>query len=139
MQASATLPNATQPLRVLVADDNHDLADTLGLLLGLTIGCEVEVVYDGAQALAQACAIRPDAAIFDLEMPEIGGLDAATGVKNAFPDNPPYLIAMSGNPEALDDAAPSRLAMFDRAFCKPVNFDHLVAALTEIEAGRKGH
>src|SRR5690606_27654520 len=39
--------------RVLIADDNHDMADSLGLFLRL-LGHEVEVVYGGAEAV-DAC------------------------------------------------------------------------------------
>lgn len=128
MQMSSE-PSLSSVYRVLVADDNHDLADTLGLLLGLAMDCEVEVVYDGEQALEHALASRPDAAIFDLEMPKIDGLHAASGVRRAFADNPPLLIAMSGNPDTLQRSG--QTATFDRAFCKPFNFEHLVTVLQQ--------
>ncbi|RZL09336.1 MAG: response regulator [Rubrivivax sp.] len=123
--------------RVLVADDNHDLADTLGLLLGLAMDCEVEVVYDGQQALDHALASRPDAAIFDLEMPKIDGLHAAHDVRRAFADNPPFMIAMSGNPDTLQRTG--QTLTFDRAFCKPFDFEHLVAALQQRGAPLQDH
>lgn len=123
--------------RVLVADDNHDLADTLGLLLGLAMDCEVEVVYDGQQALEHALASRPDAAIFDLEMPKLGGLHAAHDVKRAFADNPPFMIAMSGNPDTLQRTG--QATTFDRAFCKPFDFEHLVTALQQRGAPLQDH
>lgn len=138
MQMSTSRPSgASAVFRVLVADDNHDLADTLGMLLGLTMNCEVEVVYDGAEALQHALALRPDAAIFDIEMPKVGGFDAANEVKHAFPDNPPFMIAMSGNPETFQTLIPGQAHTFDRAFCKPFDFDHLVDVLTQAGVPRQ--
>jgi hypothetical protein len=42
--------------RVLVVDDNHDAADSLGMLLQF-LGADVEVVHDGARR-SSACAVQ---------------------------------------------------------------------------------
>ena len=57
--------------RVRVVDDNHDAADSLGLLLRLE-DHDVRVVHDGAPALEQAARQAPQVVLLDLGMP---GLD----------------------------------------------------------------
>ena len=52
-------------LRVLIADDNRDAAESLGVLLNLG-GDEVMVVEDGSAAVQAARDWRPDLAVLDL-------------------------------------------------------------------------
>ena len=57
---------------MLVADDNVDAAESLGVLLRLT-GHEVTVVHDGEAAVAAARAQHPEVAVLDLGMPGLDG------------------------------------------------------------------
>src|SRR5688572_27221725 len=59
-------------MRVLVADDNRDAADTLLLLLEVW-GHEVRVAYDGLSALTISRYFKPDAALLDIHMPGMNG------------------------------------------------------------------
>src|SRR5690606_38347251 len=60
--------------RLLVVDDNHDAAASLGLLLR-SLGAEVRVVHDGNAALFAFRNRKPDAAIIDLGMPVMDGYE----------------------------------------------------------------
>jgi signal transduction histidine kinase len=57
--------------RVLIADDNADMRDYLGRLLGMR--WQVEVVADGAAALRAARETRPDLVLSDVMMPHLDG------------------------------------------------------------------
>ena len=59
---------AASGLRVLVADDNADIADSLSQLLRLA-GHEVRVASSGAEAFEIAEAFQPDAMLVDIAMP----------------------------------------------------------------------
>jgi signal transduction histidine kinase len=59
--------------RVLVADDNADMREYIGRLLGDR--WTVEAVRDGAAALASAQAHRPDVVVADVMMPELDGFE----------------------------------------------------------------
>ena len=59
-------------LRVLIADDNVDAAESLAELLE-DLGYETRVANDGEAALAAAAASRLDIAFLDLGMPKLGG------------------------------------------------------------------
>jgi CheY-like chemotaxis protein len=65
-----------RPLRVLIADDNRDSAESLGMLLEIS-GHEVFIVHDGLEALAMAADKRPDAALLDIGMPGMDGYEVA--------------------------------------------------------------
>lgn len=117
-------------LRVLCVDDNHDIADTLGVLLEL-VGYQARVCYDGPSALTAADEFRPDAAILDLMMPgmdgvELGRLLRARPWARALP-----LVAVTATG---DDEARRRTAEagFDLHLTKPVEPDRLANVLADI-------
>lgn len=82
-------------LRVLVADDNHDAADTLSMVLTMD-GYEVQTVYGGRAAVSMAETFRPDVALLDIGMPEMDGYAAATAIRQQRGGVDAYLIAVTG-------------------------------------------
>jgi len=60
--------------RVLVIEDNRDLADLVSLHLG-DLGCEVRLAADGMAGFKQAQSSHFDAIILDLMLPGLGGLE----------------------------------------------------------------
>ena len=63
-------------LRVLVVDDHHDGAETLGILLD-QLGCEVRLTHSGREAIEDAPAFEPELVILDLNMPGMDGYQTA--------------------------------------------------------------
>jgi DNA-binding LytR/AlgR family response regulator len=47
-------------------------------------------VGDGASAVAQALALKPDVLFFDIRMPGLSGLDAAAELADEWPREPPF-------------------------------------------------
>jgi CheY-like chemotaxis protein len=87
---------------ILVVDDETDSADLLGTILEMFLPqAVVQVVYGGHAALEAAQQRRPDAAVLDLEMPELDGEKLAMALRTSFPDAAPLLIALSGNVSRL--------------------------------------
>ena len=60
--------------RILVVDDDRDIARFIELNLNLE-GFEVEVAYDGAEALEKATAHPPDLILLDVMMPVVDGVE----------------------------------------------------------------
>jgi CheY-like chemotaxis protein len=85
---------------VVVADDNHDAADTSAMLLE-TFGYRVHVAYDGARALQLIRTTAPRAAVLDLRMPALDGYEVARHVRRDGL-NEVRLIAMSGLCQPVD-------------------------------------
>jgi putative two-component system response regulator len=66
--------------RVVVADDEQPVAELLRRIL-VKEGYDVEVVYDGAAALAAVPRVRPHLVLLDVNMPEMNGIDVCRRLK----------------------------------------------------------
>jgi DNA-binding response OmpR family regulator len=97
-------------MRVLVADDNRDAADTLATVLRLW-GNDVRVVYDGATAVIIARRFKPHVAILDIQMPQTNGGEVALNLRRQAGLDGIVLIAVSAN-----DPTDARLARYDGVF-----------------------
>ncbi len=76
----------TAPIRVLIADDHAILRKGIRALLSTEP--DIDVVGeagDGAEALAQAEALRPDIILMDLVMPTLDGIEATRRVTTQQP------------------------------------------------------
>ena len=121
-------------LRILVADDNRDAAESLAALLGID-GHEVRVVYDGEAALAGAMAWRPHVALLDIGMPGMTGHEVAAQMRASDGGTDCTLIAISGWGQAQDKAR-ALGAGFDHHFTKPVDPERLSALLASLQTAR---
>ena len=135
-------PDAVSPpsLRILVADDNRDAADSLAMVLRLA-GHSVWSVYDGASALDTAVECRPHVVLNDIGMPGMNGLEVARRLREHPVTRNSVLVAVTGYANA-EDHDRSRSAGFDHHLVKPVDFDSLQELLVLIgspPAPRFGH
>jgi CheY-like chemotaxis protein len=118
MPASPVSAKTESKRRVLIADDNVDAADSLAELLRLE-GYEVHVAYDGAQALATFARVDPDAALLDVGMPYVSGLEVVRAIRQRPNGQRATLIAVTGWGQERD----RRLALeagFDHHLTKPM-------------------
>src|SRR4051794_11453435 len=73
-------------IRVLLADDHETVREGLRLLIDAQPDMQVTgEAADGAEALAKAAAIKPDAIVLDLTMPGTSGLTVAHRLKAVAP------------------------------------------------------
>jgi len=114
---------------VLIADDNKDAADSLGILLEID-GHEVRVAHGGRAALALARVFRPDVALLDIGMPELNGYEVAAALRKESWGKTIQLIALTGWGQE-SDRRQSKEAGFDRHLTKPIDMDALSAVLTD--------
>jgi two-component system, sensor histidine kinase len=106
-------------LRVLVADDNRDAADTLSMLLSMD-GYEVRTVYGGRAAVSAAETFRPDVALLDIGMPQVDGYMAAKAIRQQRLGGDIYLVAITGWGQQ-DDKRRALEAGFATHVTKPVD------------------
>jgi PAS domain S-box-containing protein len=122
--------SASLPLRVLVVDDNHDAADSLGVLLTF-LGVEVQVVHDGPSALQALTTFRPALVLLDIGMPGMDGYEVARKIREqpAFRDL--MLIALTGWGQE-EDRRRSHRAGFDYHLIKPTDLEALQALISSV-------
>ena len=114
--------------RVLVVDDNVDSAESLSLLLGL-MGHTVCTAHDGAEALQQAEAFRPDLVLMDIGMPVMDGCEAARRLRQQTWGGAMVLVALTGWGQD-EDRRRTEDAGFDHHLIKPVDPVALQSLLT---------
>ena len=117
------------PLRILVADDNRDAADSLSRLLALH-GHEVRVAYDGAAAMSLGEQFRPRVAILDIGMPGTNGYDVARALRTRQGDEL-TLVALTGWGQDADRRRAAE-AGFDHHLTKPVDPQTLNILLADV-------
>jgi PAS domain S-box-containing protein len=110
---------AARRLRVLVADDNEDSAQTCAMLLELW-GHEVRTAGNGEEALAVAGEFHPEVALLDIGMPQLSGYEVAERLRQSERGRSATLIAITGWGQD-DDKQQANEAGFDHHLTKPVD------------------
>ena len=105
-------------MRILVVDDNFDVARSLSLLLG-SWGCEVRTAHDGLRAIETAKAYPPDVVLLDLKMPRMDGFEVAAHLRHEEWAHDLKLVALTGCSQ-IEDQAHAIQAGFDHFMVKPV-------------------
>jgi len=110
-------------LRILVADDNHDSANSCAMLLQLS-GHEVRIAYAGGAALAIAEEFNPDLALIDVRMPEMNGYEIASRMRAEKWGKNAVLVAVTGLGQEADKLK-AESAGFDHHVTKPFDLEAL--------------
>ena len=113
--------------RVLLVDDNVDLATTTAALLG-TLGHTVRYCHSGADALQLVDEVHPEVIFVDIGLPGMSGHDVARALRQKPGGENLVLVAMTGFGQA-EDRRRSREAGFDIHLVKPVALDTLAEIL----------
>ena len=93
------------PQRILIADDNADSAESMGMLLRL-MGNDVRIASDGLEAVEQAAVFQPDIVLLDIGMPRLDGYEAARRIRNQGWARDTLLVAVTGwGPSDADEQA----------------------------------
>ena len=120
-----TEPEASEldNLRVLVVDDNRDIADALAALLDLQ-GCHVRVAHHGEEGLEAAIQFEPDVVFLDIGLPGIDGYEVARQLRGQVERDHLTLVALTGYGQA-SDREKSAEAGFDHHLVKPARLDQI--------------
>jgi PAS domain S-box-containing protein len=109
--------------RVLVVDDNQDAANTMALLLRKW-GHEVNMAYDGHEAVTAAETHKPDLILLDIGLPGRDGYEVARLIRAQPALAGVTIVALTGY-GMEKDREQSRAAGFDEHMVKPVDFGRL--------------
>jgi CheY-like chemotaxis protein len=116
-------------VRVLVADDNRDAADSLQRVLAL-YGHDVRVAYDGASALRIGQEFRPRVAVLDIAMPGSNGYEVARAIRTQQ-GRDVMLVALTGWGQDADRKRAMESG-FDYHLVKPVDPGALNQLLADV-------
>ena len=113
--------------RVLVADDERVIADTLAMILNQS-GFETRVAYSGEQAVEIAIVFHPEMMISDVIMTGVNGIDAAIEIRRMLPEI--KVLLFSGQAATADLLEKARARGYDfEILAKPVHPQDLLARM----------
>jgi two-component system cell cycle response regulator len=122
--------------RVLIVDDEAELADVFALRLSAGWGFAVSVAYDGAEGLRKAAVFRPDVILLDLAMPGIDGWEMCRRLRDdPNTRNIPLVVMTAWDAKGLDERAKAEGAA--KVLLKPIDDQELLAVL-RTHAGTAG-
>ena len=113
--------------KVLVADDERVIADTLAIILNQS-GFEATAVYSGEKAVEAAKSFQPNMLISDVIMTDLNGIDAAIRIREILPDCKILLFSGQAATADLLDRARTQGHEFE-ILAKPVHPQDLLARL----------
>ncbi len=117
-------------LRVLVVDDNVDMARSLEMLLRES-GHDVRTAHDGPAALETARDYRPNVVLLDIGLPELDGYEVAKRMRQHAVLQNVVLVAMTGYGQESDRQR-AREAGFDHHLVKPARFEQMQKILATV-------
>jgi DNA-binding NarL/FixJ family response regulator len=146
----------TQPIRVLIADDQRVVREGLAMVLGLLPDVDVVgAASDGAEAVALAARLRPDVVLMDLRMPRCDGVEATRLLREQQPGTRVVVLTTYADDRSVIDAlragargyltkdaggAEIRQALQqvleDHAVIDPAVQHHLLDAITAVPPGQ---
>jgi len=122
--SAETLNNSHVEKRVLIADDHHDGAEMMRLLLA-QCGHDVSVAHSGGDALVLVKREKPQIVVLDIGMPDLNGYEVATRIRAEAWGNDLTLIAVTGWGQE-DDKRRAKAAGFDFYMTKPIDPQALI-------------
>ena len=121
------MPAETAKPKVLVADDEQVIADTLVMILNQS-GFDARAVYSGEKAVEVAATFKPDMLISDVIMADLTGIDAAIRMRALLPKI--KILLFSGQAATADLLEKARAKGYEfEILAKPVYPQDLLAKL----------
>ena len=121
------MPNSANKPKVLIADDERVIADTLAMILNKN-GFDARVAYTGEQAVEIAGEFVPEMLISDVIMGGLNGIDAAIRIRALLPGI--KILLFSGQAATADLLEKARAQGYEfEILAKPVHPQDLLARL----------
>jgi CheY-like chemotaxis protein len=128
------MATSTEASRVLIVDDNLDLAGLMSRVLAY-YGFQVATAPNGHAAIETARSFRPQVVLLDIGLPDMDGYQVAQALRRDVGLERATYIAISAydlNSRPLH----TRESRFDHFFVKPVDLERLIALLPRARPGR---
>ncbi|HEY9127487.1 MAG TPA: response regulator transcription factor [Acidobacteriaceae bacterium] len=124
----------TEPIRILVVEDHHVVRQGLMALLSVVDGIEVIAeAADGAEALKQYAANRPDITLVDLRLPRLSGVEVIQRVRA---DDPSARFIVLTTYDGDEDIYRALQAGARAYLLKGMTAETLVSTIRTVHAGK---
>jgi len=128
--SSPELSRSAHQARILLVEDNPDVAEGLTMILEL-LGHHVHIVADGIAALEAAGSKRPEMMLVDIGLPGMDGYEIARRIRQDPALRHVMMVALTGY-GSREDKERARVAGFNHHLVKPVNLDLLRELLAQL-------
>lgn len=123
-----------QPIRILMAEDNA-INQRVGKLILQRAGFNIDLVWDGSEALAAHREQPYDVILMDCQMPSMDGFEASRQIRK-MDLKQPVIIAVTAN-ALLGERERCLEAGMDDYLSKPFQAEQLVAVVKKWMATRR--
>lgn len=121
--------NASNPPKILIADDNDLMRSLLRGILRSEAYTNINEAKNGLQAVDGVDRHRPDLVFLDVMMPEMDGLEALRAIKEKYPTT--LVVMITGNPskENVEESIQNGASGF---IIKPFNSAKVIDTLNRV-------
>lgn len=109
---------ACKGTRILLAEDNEINQKLIDIMLK-KMGCDVDIVSNGHEAIERLQASTYDVVLMDLQMPGVNGIEAAQIIRTEYNNDIP-IIALSASINSRDTAA-NVYGLMNDSLAKPID------------------
>jgi DNA-binding NarL/FixJ family response regulator len=93
----------SDPIAVVIVEDNDVFRESLELLLGVVPDLDVvAAVPDGRSALEVCQRFRPDVVLMDYRLPELDGVETTAAIGEAWPSTAVVVLTATAETEEID-------------------------------------
>ena len=122
-----------KPIKILFVDDERGFVDVISKRMSKR-NIEVTKAYSGKEALQALRKTDFDAAVLDLKMEDMDGIEVLKIFKTIVPDLPVIMLTGHGSEEAARDGI--QLGALDY-LTKPCDLEELIAKIQEVVSSRR--
>lgn len=123
--------------KILVIDDEEQIANLLKLRLESAGEYEVKVLFEATDIIRQVRAFKPDVILLDLLMPDIGGLEACRRLNEDPVTYAIPIIVISALSKDIDKLKAYKLGIIDY-IVKPFDAKLLFMAIEKAVRAKRG-
>jgi CheY-like chemotaxis protein len=121
----------TAPRVVLYIEDEPLNVLLMQEVFRLRASWQLRVAATGRDGLAMAAALKPDAVLIDIHLPDMGGIDIVRALRGSAQTRQLRCIALSADAMAEQIAA-ARAAGFDDYWTKPIDVPQVLDGLDRV-------
>jgi CheY-like chemotaxis protein len=136
-QVTATDEGGVVPARLLVVDDNEDVARSLVMVLQ-RMGCDVRSALNATDALREGRDFRPELVLMDIGMPIVDGYELCRQARAEEWGRAAMIVAVTGWGQE-EDKRRAYEAGFDHHIVKPISKAELGTLLHNVRQRRPVH